>query len=113
MTPAQRYLSRFTKDVAIKYGLTLTDITGSACSEALEARRVVFTIARDVLHLGPLETSEIFGTSKQIVCHQQRQAAERMKKNIVFRLTVRAFKAYANEEFARFAESMLKPEAAE
>jgi hypothetical protein len=113
MTPAQRYLSRFTKDVAIKYGLTLPEITGSGCNEALEARRVVFTIARDVLCLGPTETSEIFGTSKQLVSHQQRQAAQRMRKNMVFRLTVRAFKNYAREEFARFAEVMLMPEGAE
>jgi hypothetical protein len=113
VTPAQRYLSRFTKDVAMKYGLTLPEITGSGCSEALEARRVIFTIARDVLCLGPMETSEIFGTSKQVVCHQQKQAAERMRKSLVFKLTVRAFKNYAREDFARFAECMLKPEAAQ
>lgn len=113
MTPAQRYLSRFTKDVATKYGLTLTEVTGSNCNEALEARRVVILIARDVLSLGPLDTAEVFGTSSQLVKYQLKQSAEVMKTNEAFKLTVRAFKNYAREEFARFAESMLRPEAAE
>lgn len=111
MTPAQRYLHRLCDYVARCYEISPSDLISSSASGPIEARRVVYYVAKTTLCLGNKAIGEAVGTDRQLVRHHLKTATADMTNRFAFACMVKKVTAHVVVDFANAA--LMPAEAAE